>query len=151
MKTCSITPAKIQKQWVTVDAADRPLGRLASEIAHVLRGKHKPTFTPHLDCGDNVIVVNASKVALTGDKLEKKIYYHHTGYIGGIKATRAKDLLAEHPERLLEFAVKGMLPKNKLGRQILKNLRVYPTGEHPHEAQEPQPMKPRTAAANGEQ
>lgn len=145
MKTCSIKPADIKKQWFTVDATDKPLGRLASEIAYVLRGKHKPSFVPHLDCGDNVIVTNAEKIRLTGEKWNEKIYYHHSGYIGGIKAIRAADLLAKHPERLLETAVKGMLPKNKLARQIVQNLRVYAGTDHPHKAQNPQPMPSRTA------
>jgi large subunit ribosomal protein L13 len=145
MKTCSITPADIKKKWLIVDAAGKPLGRLASEVARVLRGKHKPDFVPHLDCGDNVVVTNAAHVILTGNKPNKKIYYNHSGYIGGIKAIVAKDLLAQHPERAIEFAVKGMLPKNKLAREIMKNLRVYPGTDHMHTAQKPEAMAPRLA------
>jgi large subunit ribosomal protein L13 len=145
MKTCSITPADIKKKWLIVDAAGKPLGRLASEVARVLRGKHKPDFVPHLDCGDNVIVTNASQVVLTGTKPSKKVYYNHSGYIGGIKAIVAKDLLAEQPERAVEFAVKGMLPKNKLARQIMKNLRVFAGSDHTHTAQTPEAMAPRLA------
>jgi len=148
MKTCSIKPADIKKKWVTVDAAGKSLGRLASEVARVLRGKHKPEFVPHLDCGDFVIVTNASQVNLTGRKWEQKIYYSHSTYIGGLKAIKAKDLLAKQPERLLEYAVKGMLPKNKLSRQVIKNLKVYAGSEHAHAAQKPVPMAPRIA--NGE-
>ena len=143
MKTCSVTPSDIKKKWVTVDAAEKPLGRVASEIAYILRGKNKPTFVPHLDCGDNVIVVNAEKVALTGQKWDQKLYYHHTGYVGGIKSIKAKDLLESHPDRLITKAVRGMLPKNKLARHILKNLRVYKGTEHPHGAQGPVVAKPR--------
>lgn len=144
MKTCSIKPADIKKKWVIVDAAGQPLGRLASEIARVLRGKHKPTFVPHLDCGDNVIVTNAAKISLSGSKWDKKFYYHHTGYIGGIKSISARDLLAKNPERLIENAVRGMLPKTKLARKVFKNLRVYADSEHGHTAQKPEPMTPRT-------
>lgn len=143
MKTCSIKPADIEKKWVTVDATGKSLGRLASEIAHVLRGKHKPSFVPHLDCGDNVIVTNAAKITLSGRKWEQKTYYHHSGYIGGIKSIKAKDLLDRHPERLIEYAVKGMLPGNKLSRKVMKNLRVFAGSEHGHEAQKPTAMMPR--------
>jgi large subunit ribosomal protein L13 len=145
MKTFSVKSDAIEKKWYTVDASDKSLGRLASEIAYFLRGKNKPTFTPHLDTGDCVIVINAEKIKLTGKKWDDKIYYHHSGYIGGIKAIRAKDLLAKHPERLIEKAVKGMLPKNKLARQIAKNLRVYGKDVHPHAGQDPQQMPSRTA------
>lgn len=148
MKTCSIKPADIKKKWVTVDASGMPLGRLATEIARVLRGKHKPSFVPHLDCGDNVIVTNAAKVALTGNKWDQKFYNHHSGYIGGIKSISAKDLLEKHPERLIKFAVKGMLPKNKLSRKIMLNLRVYKDENHEQAAQKPEAMPMRTA--NGE-
>jgi len=144
MKTCSVTPADITKKWVIVDATDKSLGRIASEVARVLRGKHKPNFVPHLDCGDNVIVVNAKQVNLTGDKWDQKVYYRHTSYIGGIKAIKAKDLLIKNPERLFTYAVKGMLPKNKLGRQMLRNLRVYPEAQHGQEAQKPVAIAPRT-------
>ncbi|MCB9228273.1 MAG: 50S ribosomal protein L13 [Deltaproteobacteria bacterium] len=146
MKTCKITPADLDKKWVTVDATGQTLGRLASEIARILRGKHKPTFVPHLDCGDNVVVTNAAKMVLTGRKLEQKNYYHHSGYIGGIKETSAAELMEKHPERLLEFAVKGMLPKSKLGRQIYMNMKVYAGAGHKHEAQKPEVMAPRTAS-----
>lgn len=144
MKTYSIKPADIKKKWVIVDATNQTLGRLASQVAHVLRGKHKPTFTPHLDSGDNVIVINASKVRLTGNKLEDKIYNHHTGYMGGIKAIVASELLQKHPERLIETAVKGMLPKTKLGRQIQGNLRVFAGDQHGQASQKPEAMAPRT-------
>ena len=144
MKTYSVKPSDIKKQWVVVDATDQTLGRLASQIAHVLRGKHKPTFVPHLDCGDNVIVVNAAKVRLTGKKWTDKFYHHHTGYMGGIKQISAQDLLAKHPERLVTTAVKGMLPKGKLGRKIATNLRVYADAQHGQEAQKPVPATPRT-------
>ena len=143
MKTCSITPANIKKDWVTVDCANRPLGRVATEIATILRGKHKASFVPHLDCGNNVIALNASKISLSGNKWDQKTYYHHSGYIGGIKSINAKDLLAKKPEMLITNAVKGMLPKNKLGRKVMKNLRVCLDQEHGHEAQKPQPAKPR--------
>ena len=146
MKTCKITPADIQHNWVEVDATGQTLGRLSTEIARVLRGKHKPCFVPHFDCGDYVVVTNASKLRLTGsNKWETKVYYHHTGYIGGIKSINAKDLKSQFPERLLEKAVKGMLPKNKLGRQIFKKLKVYGGPTHNHTAQKPVPMAPRIA------
>jgi large subunit ribosomal protein L13 len=137
MKTFSVKPADIQKNWIVVDAADQPLGRVSTEIARLLRGKHKPTFVPHLDCGDNVIVINAEKVKLTGNKWLNKFYHHHTGYIGGIKSISARDLFDKKPEALIEKAVKGMLPKNKLSRHIFLNLRVYKGSEHGHEAQKP--------------
>lgn len=137
MKTQSVKPTDIQKEWVLVDAAKKPLGRVASEVARLLRGKHKPSFVPHLDCGDHVVIINAKDVVLTGRKWDQKVYYRHSNYIGGIKATMAKDLVQTHPERLLETAVKGMLPRNKLGRKILKNLKVYAGSEHPHTAQKP--------------
>ncbi|MCX6108411.1 MAG: 50S ribosomal protein L13 [Proteobacteria bacterium] len=137
MKTHSIKPSDFTKKWVIVDAKDQTLGRLASQIAHVLRGKNKPTFVPHLDTGDNVIVINCAKVKLTGNKWADKFYHHHTGFMGGIKQTSAQDLLAKHPDRLLSIAVKGMLPKTKLGRQLLTNLRVYPDDQHGQEGQKP--------------
>jgi large subunit ribosomal protein L13 len=140
MKTHSIKPVDIKKKWVVVDATDQTVGRLASEVARVLRGKHKPTFVPHLDTGDNVIVVNAAKVRLTGNKWRDKVYYHHTGYMGGIKAATAQEMLERHPERIVEIAVKGMLPKNKLGRHIASNLRVYADDKHGQDAQKPEPM-----------
>jgi len=137
MKTTSIKPSDIKKQWVLIDATGQSVGRLASQIAHILRGKHKASFVPHLDNGDNVVVVNASKAVFTGRKLENKFYYHHSGYIGGIKAVVAKDLLANKPERVLEHAVRGMLPHNKLGRKVFHNVKIYAGNEHPHEAQKP--------------
>ena len=143
MKTISVTPANIEKQWVLVDAEGQTLGRLASEISRVLRGKNKPNFVPHLDCGDNVIVVNADKIKLTGNKLINKVYYHHTGYMGGIKSIKAEDLLVKKPEKILTLAVRGMLPKNKLGRKVLKNMKVYAGAEHPHTAQKTIAMAPR--------
>ena len=140
MKTCSIKPADIHKEWVVVDASNKPLGRLATEVARFLRGKHKPGFVPHLDCGDHVIVTNAAKIRLSGRKWEQKFYYHHSGYIGGIKGISAKDLLAKSPERLFTHAVRGMLPKNKLSRKVISNLKVYAGSEHKHAAQKPAPM-----------
>ena len=137
MKTHSIKPADIEKKWVVVDCTDQSLGRLSSQIAYLLRGKHKPSFVPHLDCGDNVIAINAEKIKLTADKLEKKLYHHHTGYIGGIKSISAKDLQAKKPGELIMRAVKGMLPKNKLSNAVIKNLKVYAGSEHPHSAQKP--------------
>src|SRR5215472_13720587 len=131
MKTYSAKPSEIEKKWVVIDADGLVVGRLASIIALRLRGKHKPTFTPHMDCGDNVIVINAAKVLLTGDKLKKKVYYHHTNHIGGIMA-------GKFPERIVEKAVERMLPRGPLGRRQLSNLRVYPGAEHPHEAQQPE-------------
>lgn len=148
MKTYSVKPADIKKQWLVVDAAGKTLGRLSSEVAHLLRGKHKTTFVPHLDCGDNVVVINAAQVELTGSKLKNKFYYHHSGYIGGIKSISAGDLLKTYPERLIEFAVRGMLPHNTLGRHVGKNLKVYAGAEHPHAAQKAVPATPRTAAKN---
>jgi large subunit ribosomal protein L13 len=141
MKTYSAKPSEIEKKWVLIDADGLVVGRLASIIALRLRGKHKPTFTPHMDCGDNVIVINAAKVVLTGDKLKKKVYYHHTGYIGGIKERTAGAIMrGKFPERVVEKAVERMLPRGPLGRRQLSNLRVYPGTEHPHEAQQPQKL-----------
>ncbi len=148
MKTYSVKPADIKKQWLVVDAAGKTLGRLSSEVAHLLRGKHKTSFVPHLDCGDNVIVINAAQIELTGNKLKDKFYYHHSGYIGGIKSISAGDLLKTYPERLIEFAVRGMLPHNTLGRHVGKNLKVYAGAQHPHEAQKAVPATPRLAAKN---
>ncbi|MFD1395781.1 50S ribosomal protein L13 [Kroppenstedtia eburnea] len=130
-------PNQVERKWVVVDAADKPLGRVATEVATLLRGKHKPEYTPHVDTGDFVIVINASKVHLTGKKAEKKMYYRHSGYPGGIKAVSAGDLRENRPDRMIELAVKGMLPKNTLGRQQFKKLKVYAGSEHPHEAQKP--------------
>jgi large subunit ribosomal protein L13 len=138
MKTYSAKPAEVDKKWVMIDAEGLVVGRLASIVALHLRGKHKPTFTPHVDCGDNVIIINAAKVVLTGRKVEQKVYYKHTGYIGGIKERSAKAILTgRFPERVVEKAVERMLPRGPLGRQQLSNLRVYPHAEHPHAAQQP--------------
>jgi len=137
-KTYSATPSTTRKEWVIVDAEDQPLGRLSTRVATILRGKNKPEFTPHIDTGDNVIVINAEKVKLTGKKLTDKQYFRHTGYIGSETFTSAKDLMEKDPTSLITIAVKGMLPKNKLGRQLLKNLRVYAGPVHPHSAQKPE-------------
>ena len=138
MKTYSARPADVEKKWVMIDANGLVVGRLATLIALRLRGKDKPTFTPHVDCGDNVIVINAAKAVLTGRKLERKVYHHHTGFIGGIKERTAKSILdGRFPERVVEKAVERMLPRGPLGRQQLSNLRVYPGSEHPHAAQNP--------------
>ena len=135
MKTYSLKAGEIQKAWHVVDATDQTLGRLATRVAMLLLGKHKPTYTPHLDMGDFVVVVNASRIRVTGNKLEDKIYYRHTGYVGGLKETPLKTMLEKHPDRVLEKAVKGMLPRNTLAKSQLKHLKVYPDGDHPHEAQ----------------
>lgn len=140
-KTVSANKATVVKDWVVIDAQSAVLGRLSSEVAKLLRGKHKPSFTPNVDCGDKVIVINAENIALTGNKWNAKEYIRYTGYPGGQRRVVAKDMKADHPVRLVEFAVKGMLPKNRLGRQILKNLYVYPGAEHPHEAQEPKKIE----------
>ncbi len=137
MKTYLAPVNEIEKKWYLVDAENKVLGRLATEIANRLRGKHKPTFSSFIDNGDFIVVTNAEKVALTGNKLEAKKYYRHTGFIGGIKETTAKELLVKHPEDVIIKAVKGMLPKNKLGRAQLKKLKVYAGSAHPHEAQQP--------------
>jgi large subunit ribosomal protein L13 len=138
----TLTPKKneIERQWWLVDADGMRLGRLATEVARILRGKHKPIYTPHLDTGDHVIVVNASKVALSGNKAEQKTYFRHSGYIGGDKHIPFKKMLEKHPERIIELAVKGMLPKNSLGRHMREKLKVYAGAEHPHEGQKPQPL-----------
>jgi large subunit ribosomal protein L13 len=141
MKTYSAKPAEIEKKWVMIDATGLVVGRLASIIALHLRGKHLPIFTPHVDCGDNVIVINAAKVAFTGRKREKKIYLHHTGHIGGIKERTARSILeGKFPERIVEKAVQRMLPQGPLGRQQFGNLRVYPGPDHPHVAQKPEQL-----------
>lgn len=141
MKTYSAKPADIEKSWVLIDAEGLVVGRLATIIANRLRGKHKPSFTPHMDCGDNVIVVNADKVVFTGNKRRDKTYYWHTGYPGGIKSRTADKILdGQHPERVIEKAVERMIPRGPLGRQQMKNLRVYAGSEHPHEAQQPEPL-----------
>ena len=137
MKTVFENSQTVRRDWFVVDASGKTLGRLASAIAMRLRGKHKPAYTPHVDCGDNIIVVNAEKVAVTGDKLRDKMYYHHTGAIGGIKSIALGKMLAEHPERAIEIAVKGMLPKGPLGRKIFTKLHVFAGAKHPHTAQQP--------------
>ena len=138
MKTFMASPATIDRKWYVVDATDMTLGRLASEVAKVLRGKNKPIFTPHMDCGDNVIVINAEKIKVTGKKLDQKIYYHHSDYVGGMKETTLREKMAKKPEQVIELAVKGMLPKGPLGRQMYTKLHVYAGPEHKHEAQKPE-------------
>lgn len=138
--TYSAKQADILKKWYVVDASGMVLGRLASQVASRLRGKHNPLFTPHVDCGDNVIVINAEKIVLTGRKWDQKMYHRHSGYTGGLKSITAKKLLEKRAEDLVRFAVKGMLPKNRLGTKILKKLKVYTGGNHPHEAQQPQDL-----------
>ncbi len=138
MKTVSAKFDADQRKWIVVDADAQVLGRMASKIAMRLRGKHLPIFTPHVDTGDFVVVVNAEKVLLTGRKMDQKVYYRHTGYMGGLKSTTARKLSQEFPERLIQKAVWGMLPKNRLGRQLIKKLKIYRGAEHPHEAQQPE-------------
>ena len=138
MKTYMANPDKIERKWYVVDAEGQTLGRLSAEIAKVLRGKNKPVFTPHVDTGDYVIVVNADKVKVTGKKLEQKIYYHHSDYVGGMKETTLKEMMAKKPEAVIELAVKGMLPKGPLGRTMIKKLHVYAGPEHAHQAQKPE-------------
>ncbi len=141
MKTYSAKPSEVEKSWVVVDAENVVLGRLAAQVANILRGKNKPIFTPHVDCGDNVIVVNADKVRLTGKKRRDKVYHWHTNHPGGIKSTTANELLSgRYPERVVRKAVERMVPKGPLGRQQMGNLRVYAGPEHPHEAQQPTPV-----------
>jgi large subunit ribosomal protein L13 len=140
MKTYSAKAADLQPQWYVIDAEGQVLGHVASQIAHILRGKHKPTFTPHLNCGDFVIVINAEKIVVTGRRLDQKIYYRHSGYPGGLKQETLRQVLqGKHPERALEHAVRGMVMHNRLGRQIMKRLKVYAGPSHPHEAQKPVP------------
>ncbi|MFY9115933.1 MAG: 50S ribosomal protein L13 [Bacteroidales bacterium] len=136
-KTVSANKATVTKEWLVVDATDQVLGRLAAKVAYLLRGKHKPNYTPHVDCGDNVIIINAEKIRLTGDKLDQKTYVRHTGYPGGQRTETAKELLKRRPLTLVERAVKGMLPKTRLGSELFRNLYVYEGPEHPHQAQEP--------------
>jgi large subunit ribosomal protein L13 len=137
MKTYQAKKEELEQKWYVVDAEGKVLGRLAAELVKILKGKNKPTYTPHLDTGDFVIVVNAGKVSLTGKKLKDKIYYHHTGYPGGIKEMNAEKLLAKKPTEMIRMAVKGMLPKNSLGRQMIRKLKIYAGPNHPHEAQKP--------------
>ncbi|MGL4588679.1 MAG: 50S ribosomal protein L13 [Mycoplasmatales bacterium] len=127
----------VERQWLLIDATDKTVGRLAAEVATLLRGKHKPTFTPHVDCGDNVIIINAEKIKFTGNKMKQKVYYNYSGYVGGLKAVTAEKMLETHPERVLERAIKGMLPKNRLGRDMYRKLYVYVGSEHAHAAQKP--------------
>ena len=141
MKTFMASPATIERKWYVVDATGHTLGRLASEVAKVLRGKNKPIFTPHMDCGDYVIIVNADKIKVTGKKLDQKIYYHHSDYVGGMKETTLKEKLAKKPEQVLELAVKGMLPKGPLGRQMYRKLYVYAGPDHKHAAQQPKELE----------
>ena len=138
MKTFMASPATIERKWYVVDATDMTLGRLASEVAKVLRGKNKPIFTPHIDCGDNVIVINAEKIKVTGKKMDQKVYYHHSDYVGGLKEATLREKLAKKPEQVIELAVKGMLPKGPLGRQMFTKLHVYAGPDHKHEAQKPE-------------
>ena len=141
MGTFMAKPAEIERKWYIIDAAGRPLGRTASEAARILRGKHKPIFTPHIDTGDFVIIINADQAILTGKKLDQKMYYHHSGYPGGLKEVKYKDLMAKKPVLAVEKAVKGMLPHNSLGRATAKKLKVYAGSEHPHAAQKPETLE----------
>lgn len=141
MKSFMASPATIERKWYVVDATGYTLGRLSSEVAKILRGKNKPIFTPHMDCGDYVIIVNASKVKVTGKKLDQKIYYHHSDYVGGMKETTLREMMAKKPEKVVELAVKGMLPKGPLGRAMIKKLHVYAGPEHEQQAQKPVELK----------
>ncbi len=143
MTTKSFTPkaGEIERSWFIVDAEGKTLGRLASQIAHVLRGKHKPTYSPHMDVGDHIVVVNAEKIRVTGRKAEQKVYYRHTGHPGGLRTTTYEDMLNKHPDRILRTAVKGMMPNNVLGRQMFKKLRIYAGPEHGHAAQKPEALE----------
>ena len=138
MKTYMANPDKIERKWYVVDAEGQTLGRLAAEVAKVLRGKNKPEFTSHIDTGDNVIVINAEKIKVTGKKLDQKVYYHHSDYVGGMKETTLREMMAKKPEQVIELAVKGMLPKGPLGRTMIKKLHVYAGAEHAHQAQKPE-------------
>ena len=140
MKSFMASPSNIERKWYVVDAEGKTLGRLASEVAKVLRGKNKPTFTPHIDTGDYVIVVNAAKIAVTGKKLDQKIYYHHSDYVGGMKETTLREMLAKKPEKVIELAIKGMLPKGPLGRQMITKLHVYAGPEHEQQARKPEAL-----------
>jgi large subunit ribosomal protein L13 len=141
MTTVFAHPETVRRDWYVVDASGKTLGRLATQLAMHLRGKHKPEYTPHVDTGDNIIVLNAEKIRVTGDKLMNKIYYWHTGAIGGIKSRSLEKMLEQHPERVIELAVKGMLPKNPLGRKMFKKLHVFSGAKHPHTAQQPKPLE----------
>ncbi|HBN96491.1 MAG TPA: 50S ribosomal protein L13 [Firmicutes bacterium] len=140
MKTYTAKPQEVERKWYVVDADGQTLGRLATQVAMILRGKHRPTYTPHVDTGDHVIIINAEKIHLTGKKLQDKKYYRHSGYPGGIKSVTAGEVLNRHPERVIKAAVWGMVPHNALGRQIIKKLKVYAGAEHPHEAQMPETL-----------
>ena len=140
MNSFMANPAKVERKWYVVDATGYTLGRLASEVAKVLRGKNKPVFTPHIDTGDYVVIVNAEQIKVTGKKLDQKIYYHHSEYVGGMKETTLREMLAKKPEKVVELAVKGMLPKGPLGRQMFTKLHVYAGPEHPHAAQKPEAL-----------
>lgn len=140
MSTVSAKPEEVVRDWYVIDASDLVLGRMATRVANVLRGKHKTSFTPHVDTGDFVIVVNAGKVRLTGRKVEQKVYYHYSGWFGGLKSEGARDALAKHPDRVIIAAVRGMLPKNRLGNAMISKLKVYAGAEHPHVAQQPKPF-----------
>lgn len=141
MRTVFANAATVRRDWFVVDATDKTLGRLASEVATRLRGKHKAAYTPHVDTGDHIIILNAGKVRVTGRKLTDKFYHHHTGYLGNLKSTSLQKLLQTHPERAIQFAVKGMLPKNSLGRKMFKKLHVFAGSEHPHSAQQPKALE----------
>ena len=141
MKTFVTKPAEVEREWYIVDATDQTLGRLASKIAPILRGKHKPTYSPAVDCGDFIVIINADKIAVTGRRMDQKMYYRHSNYPGGLSEINLRDLLQKHPDRPIRFAVKGMLPKNKLGRKMLTKLKVYAGDEHPHHAQQPKELK----------
>lgn len=140
MKTYTAKPLEVERKWYVVDAEGQTLGRLATQVASILRGKHKPTFTPHVDTGDHVIIINAEKIHLTGKKLQDKKYYRHSGYPGGIKSVTAGEVLNRHPERVIKAAVWGMIPHNKLGRQVITKLKIYAGPEHPHQAQTPETL-----------
>ncbi len=140
MTTVSAKPAEVRRDWYIIDAEGKTLGRMASEIARRLRGKHKPIYTPHVDTGDYIVVVNAEKLRVTGNKLQDKMYHHHTGYVGNLKSISLEKLLEKAPERVLQNAVKGMLPRNPLGRAMFRKLKVYAGPEHPHQAQQPKPL-----------
>jgi large subunit ribosomal protein L13 len=141
MKTYATKPEDIERRWYVVDAEGKILGRLASEVARILRGKHKPYFAPHLDTGDYVIVINAAKIRVTGKKLDDKIYYRHSGYPGGLRSTTLAEMLKKRPTRVIRLAVRGMLPHNRLGRAMIKKLKIYEGESHPHQAQNPQPLE----------
>ena len=141
MKSFIATPAEVERKWYVIDAEGKTLGRLASEVASILRGKQKPTYTPHVDCGDYVIIINAKEVALNGNKLENKMYYDHSRYVGGLRERTAKEMKENYSEEMIERAVKGMLPKNALGREMIKKLKVYAGAEHEHAAQKPEKLE----------